>query len=181
VGKIDDVSKAASLSFKAAGEEILLIGETQGWLGQSMYLWQICGREEGAPPPVDLSAERRNGDFVRGLIHAGQVTAVHDLSDGGLAVALAEMAMAGKIGATVSVSGDHGFLFGEDQARYVLTASSAKASEIESAARAAGVPVARIGKTGGDTLNLAGEAPISIAELVHAYEDWLPVYMSSSK
>jgi phosphoribosylformylglycinamidine synthase len=183
VGKIDDVTKAASLAFKKAGEEILLIGETTGWLGQSMYLWQICGREEGAPPPVDLAAERRNGDFVRGLILSGKVSAVHDLSDGGLAAAIAEMAMAGKIGATITVAGDcaHGFLFGEDQARYVLTATSAQVSEIEAAAKAAGVPVMRIGKTGGDALTLPGETPISIAELVRAHEDWLPNFMSSAK
>ena len=183
VGKIDDVTKAASLAFKQAGEEILLIGETTGWLGQSMYLWQVCGREEGAPPPVDLAAERRNGDFVRGLILSGKVSAVHDLSDGGLAAALAEMAMAGKIGATITASGDcaHGFFFGEDQARYVLSASSAQASEIEAAAKAAGVPVMRIGKTGGDALTLPGETPISIAELVRAHEDWLPNFMSSAK
>ena len=80
---------------------ILLIGETKGWLGQSIYLREICGREEGAPPPVDLAAERRNGDFVRGLIRAGRVDTVHDCSDGGLAVALAEMAMAGGIGASI--------------------------------------------------------------------------------
>ena len=183
VGKIDDVTKAASLSFKNAGEEILLVGETVGWLGQSMYLWQVCGREEGAPPPVDLAAERRNGDFVRGLILSGKVSAVHDCSDGGLAVALAEMAMAGKIGATITAKADnaHGFFFGEDQARYVLTASSAQASEIEASAKAAGVPVMRIGKTGGDTLTLGSEAPISIAELVRAHEDWLPNFMSSAK
>jgi phosphoribosylformylglycinamidine synthase len=183
VGKIDDVTKAASLAFKKAGEEILLIGETTGWLGQSMYLWQVCGREEGAPPPVDLAAERRNGDFVRGLILSSKVSAVHDVSDGGLAAALAEMAMAGKIGATVTASGDcaHGFFFGEDQARYVLSASSAQASEIEAAAKAAGMPVTRIGKTGGDALTLPGETPISIAELFRAHEDWLPNFMSSAK
>ena len=76
-----------------------MIGETAGWLGQSLYLRDICGREEGAPPPVDLAAEKRNGDFVRGLIAAKLATAVHDVSDGGLAVALAEMAIASGIGA----------------------------------------------------------------------------------
>jgi len=120
---------------------------------------------------------------VRGLILSGKVSAVHDCSDGGLAVAIAEMAMAGKIGATVTATSDaaHGFFFGEDQARYVLTASSAQASEIEAAAKAAGVPVMRIGKTGGDALTLGAEAPISIAELVRAHEDWLPNFMSSAK
>ena len=99
VGLLDDFTKSATLAFKAEGEAILLIGETQGWLGQSVYLRDICGREEGAPPPVDLAAEKRNGDVVRGMIHAGTATAVHDLSDGGLLIALAEMAMASGIGA----------------------------------------------------------------------------------
>ena len=94
VGLLDDFTKSATLAFKAADEAILLIGDTQGWLGQSVYLRDICGREEGAPPPVDLAAEKRNGDVVRGMIHAGTATAVHDVSDGGLLIALAEMAMA---------------------------------------------------------------------------------------
>jgi len=180
---VKDVTVHAVAAFRQDGDVIFLIGETQGWLGQSVWLRDICGREEGAPPPVDLAAERRNGDFVRGLILSGKVSAVHDLSDGGLAAAIAEMAMAGKIGATITVAGDcaHGFLFGEDQARYVLTATSAQVSEIEAAAKAAGVPVMRIGKTGGDALTLPGETPISIAELVRAHEDWLPNFMSSAK
>src|SRR5690606_2189412 len=91
VGLIDDFTTSATLAFKAENEAILLIGETQGWLGQSVYLRDLCGREEGAPPPVDLAAERRHGDAVRGMIRGGVVNAVHDLSDGGLAVALAEM------------------------------------------------------------------------------------------
>ena len=99
VGVLADFTKSATLAFKAAGEAILLIGETQGWLGQSLYLRDVCGREEGAPPPVDLIEERENGDIVRALIGEGLVTAAHDISDGGLLVALAEMAMASGIGA----------------------------------------------------------------------------------
>ena len=99
VGVLSDFTKSATLAFKAADEAILLIGETQGWLGQSLYLRDICGREEGAPPPVDLIEERENGDVVRALIADGLVTAAHDLSDGGLLVAVAEMAMASGIGA----------------------------------------------------------------------------------
>src|SRR6266702_3518143 len=99
VGLIDDFKKSATVAFKGENEAILLIGETTGWLGQSLYLREICGREEGAPPPVDLMAERRVGDFVRGLIGEQFVSAVHDLSDGGLVVAVAEMALASGIGA----------------------------------------------------------------------------------
>src|SRR5215208_3572381 len=78
VGLLEDFSKSATLAFKAEAEAILLIGGAPGWLGQSLYLRDVCGREEGAPPPVDLAAERRHGDFVRGLIACGQATAVHD-------------------------------------------------------------------------------------------------------
>ena len=93
VGVLNDFMKSMSLGFKAEGQAILLIGVSAGWLGQSQYLRDICGREEGAPPPVDLNFEKRNGEFIRKLIETGKVTAAHDLSDGGLAVALAEMAM----------------------------------------------------------------------------------------
>ncbi len=125
-------SKSATIAFKAAGQAILLIGETQGWLGQSIYLREICEREEGAPPPVDLAVERRNGDFVRALIADGTVTAVHDVSDGGVLVALAEMAMASGIGAELETPPmpAHAFWFGEDQARYVVTADPGKAARI---------------------------------------------------
>ncbi len=123
-----------TIGFKAAGETVLLIGATEGWLGASAYCEVLAGREEGAPPPVDLAAEKRNGDFVRALIGARRVTAVHDCSDGGLAVALAEMAMAGKTGCMVQAVDfalpSHAFFFGEDQARYVVTASGAEAERI---------------------------------------------------
>src|ERR1035437_2049385 len=123
VGLLDDFTKSATLAFKAEDEAILLIGETHGWLGQSLYLRDICGREEGAPPPVDLAAERRNGDLVRPLLGEGLVSAVHDVSDGGLLVALAEMAMASSIGAALEVApfAVHAFWFGEEQGRYVVT------------------------------------------------------------
>src|SRR6185312_6851692 len=99
VGLIDDVTAHASVAFKREDQAVVLVGATRGWLGQSIYLSEICGREEGAPPPVDLAAEKRNGDVVRGMIHAGTATAAHDVSDGGLLIALAEMAIAGGIGA----------------------------------------------------------------------------------
>jgi phosphoribosylformylglycinamidine synthase len=182
VGLVADVTKTAKLAFKAAGEAILLVGGTKGWLGQSVYLRDICGREEGAPPPVDLAAERRNGDFVRALITAGSVTAVHDLSDGGLAVALAEMAMASGIGARLSklpaTLPAHAFLFGEDQGRYLLTVAEDEVDALRREAAAAGVPLAVIGRTGGDALQLPGEAPISINALKSRHEAWLPDYMA---
>ena len=180
VGLIEDVAKTATLAFKAAGEDILLIGGAPGWLGRSAWLMTVLGREEGAPPPVDLIAERRNGEFVASLIRGGRVSVVHDLSDGGLAVALAEMAMAGGVGASVEADGrlSHAFFFGEDQGRYVLTSAPGETAAIAEEAKRLDVPLLRIGVTGGETLRLGGAAPVALAALVEAYETWLPDYMS---
>jgi len=185
VGLIDDFRASATLAFKGPDETILLVGETTGWLGQSMYLREICGREEGAPPPVDLTEERENGDFVRALILDGTATAVHDLSDGGLLVGLAEMAIASGIGAELSAAPSdipaHAHWFGEDQARYLVTARTPQVAALLARARAANVPVWTIGKTGGDTLTLAGARPILVTILRERFEAWLPAYMAGER
>ncbi|PZR86024.1 MAG: phosphoribosylformylglycinamidine synthase subunit PurL, partial [Hyphomicrobiales bacterium] len=183
VGLVEDVRRTATLPFKRPGEKILIIGKTGGWLGQSLYLREICGCKDGAPPQVDLAAERRNGDFVRGLIESGAATAVHDISDGGLAVALAEMAMAGGIGASIEASPPRpelGFLFGEDQARYIVTTAPENAEAIRDAAETAGVACEIIGVTGGDMLTLGGGTAILLGELMRVYEGWLPGYMAGA-
>jgi phosphoribosylformylglycinamidine synthase len=181
VGLVADVAKAASIAFKREGDAVLLIGGAPGWLGRSAWLATICGRDEGAPPPVDLAAERRNGEFILTRIAGGEASAVHDLSDGGLALALAEMAIAGGLGAAIEPSAivgpAHAFLFGEDQARYLVSASATDAQAILAAAARAGVPAARIGTTGGDALRLGDEAPVTLAALRQAHESWLPHYM----
>lgn len=182
VGLLDDFTKSATLAFKAEDEAILLIGDTQGWLGQSIYLRDICSREEGAPPPVDLAAEKRNGDVVRGMIHAGTATSVHDLSDGGLLVALAEMAMAGGIGVRLRAAPadivPHAWWFGEDQARYIVTMPSDQASVVLLKMKAVGVPCAVIGTTGGASINIEDGISVSIEALRTAFERWLPDYMA---
>jgi phosphoribosylformylglycinamidine synthase subunit PurL len=178
VGRLDDFTKSMTLAFKAEDEAIVLVGETRGWLGQSLYLREVCGREEGAPPPVDLAAEHRHGDFVRGLIGDGLVTAVHDVSDGGLLIALAEMAIASGIGAVLEAPPSmpaHGFWFGEDQARYVVTAKDPDA--IMRRANAAGVKITRLGATAGAFLTLEGVEPMPVGDLKKRFESWLPAYM----
>ncbi|MCG8508862.1 MAG: phosphoribosylformylglycinamidine synthase subunit PurL [Rhodospirillales bacterium] len=181
VGLIDDVRKATPIAFADENLEILLIGDTIGHLGRSIYLREIEDRDEGAPPPVDLAIERRNGDFVRGLVNDRLISACHDVSDGGLFVAVAEMAIAGKMGATIDPQNDgmplHAWLFGEDQARYVVATTDAQA--ILAAAEKAGVPARRIGRTGGDRLTLNGSLAISVNELGGAHESWLPDFMST--
>ncbi|MEZ5788675.1 MAG: phosphoribosylformylglycinamidine synthase subunit PurL [Xanthobacteraceae bacterium] len=183
VGLLDDFAGAATIAFKAEGEAILLVGETRGWLGQSVYLRDICLHEEGAPPPVDLAAEKANGDFVRLMVRTGIATAVHDLADGGLLVALAEMAIAsGHIGATLDPAPagipPHAFWFGEDQARYVLTLRSRNIDTIFLRAAAAGVSITLLGATGGDALGIPGERPLPIKALTGRFEQWFPTYMS---
>jgi phosphoribosylformylglycinamidine synthase len=182
VGLIDDFATSASLAFKRAGETILLIGETTGWIGQSIFLREICRREEGAPPPVDLIEEKENGDFVRGLILDGTASAAHDLSDGGLLVAVAEMAMASGVGASLDAAPKDlqafAHWFGEDQARYLVTVPAAKADAVLARARMTSIPVWSIGTTGGDALTIPGERPMLVKVLRERFEGWLPAYMA---
>jgi phosphoribosylformylglycinamidine synthase len=182
VGLLDDVTVNASIAFKREGEAIILIGATEGWLGRSIYLRDVCGREEGAPPPVDLVQEKRNGDFVRQLIRSGQVKTVHDVSDGGIALALAEMAMAGNVGAEITAFPEdlplHAFLFGEDQTRYLIAVDEDVAADILYEAGAIGIPAVTLGLTGGDALILPGRQAISVKQLKAAHEAWLPEYMT---
>ncbi len=181
VGVLEKAAQAVGLAMPASGD-LVLIGDTQGWLGQSLWLREIAGREEGAPPPVDLAAERRNGDFVRGRILAGEVLASHDCADGGLLVALAEMAMGSGIGARLSPAPGgiptHGFWFGEDQARYVLAVADGAA--LIAKAKAAGVPARLIGTAGGGDLVLPDGTAISVLKLAAAHEATLPALMGES-
>ncbi len=120
VGLMEDHGKMATIGFKASGEDILLIGKHSGFLGQSLWLREIHGREGGPPPPVDLVAERAMGEQIRQLSADGLVTAVHDVSDGGVLVAMVEMALAGNIGAYYDDM-SAADAFGEDQGCYVVT------------------------------------------------------------
>jgi phosphoribosylformylglycinamidine synthase II len=184
VGLIPDCSRIARIGFAAEGEAILLIGAPPSrgtHLGQSIYLRDLFGRRDGAPPPVDLPAEKRNGDFVRELIRAGTATAAHDLSDGGLAVSLAEMAMATGIGASIAPADGADPIanwFGEDQGRYLITVRRADLERIRAGAEARAVSCQEIGTTGGDSLELGKERALLVAELKAAYEGWFPRYMA---
>ncbi len=180
VGLVDDRSKTASVGGWKAGDVVFLVGEDGGHLGSSIYLREIEGREEGAPPAVDLAAEKRNGDFVRGLIRSGRVTACHDLSDGGLGVALAEMCMASNLGATINAGGGllHALLFGEDQARYVVSVAPGDAAAL--ASEAGSVPLREIGQVGGASLTVNGTFSVEVGELQIAHESWFPNFMAGT-
>jgi phosphoribosylformylglycinamidine synthase II len=180
VGLIADAQRAVDPALKRDGDALVLIGDTGGHLGCSLYLREIEGRETGAPPPVDLTAERRNGDLVRAQIQQGHVAACHDVSDGGLLLAVAEMAMAGGRGIALEPAPAdlprHAFWFGEDQARYLV--ETAEPASLLAAARAAGVPARVIGVVGGVSLTLSGVGAISVAALTAMNEAWLPDYMA---
>ena len=178
LGVLEDAAQAVGLGL-TPGLDLVLVGATEGWLGQSLWLREIAGREEGPPPPVDLAAERFNGDFVRGQILSGHVRACHDVSDGGLLVAVAEMVMAGGAGARLlpgpAEVTAHAFWFGEDQARYVLAVPDAAA--VLQAAAFAGVPAMRLGESVVGDLTLPDGAAMSVAALRTANERFFRAWM----
>ena len=181
VGLIPDLDYFATLTGAKEGDTLILIGETQGWLGSSVYLREILRREEGAPPPVDLEVEKRNGDYVRKLIRNKRVNAVHDCSDGGLAVTACEMAFAGNIGVHLSRAigcPTHGWLFGEDQARYLVAVEENSVNPVISTAKAKGVSAQIVGKVGGDRIKADGGFDVTLAGLREKHEGFLPGLMS---
>jgi phosphoribosylformylglycinamidine synthase len=182
IGLIPDIATMATIALKRDGDVLMLLGAEAGHLGQSLYQQAVAGSTRGAPPPVDLDAERRAGDLVRGLIRSGCLSAAHDVSDGGLLVAIAEMALAGGFGVALDAMPAslpaHALWFGEDQARYVVAASPDKADAIHKAAAVAKVPLRLLGKVGGDAIQLDGEPPLPLAALKQAHEGWLPRFMA---
>jgi phosphoribosylformylglycinamidine synthase len=188
VGLLGDWQKMARIGFAAEGQPVLLVGAPEGWgthLGQSIYLRDVHGRTDGPPPAVDLAHEKRVGDAVRGLIASGIVTACHDLSDGGLAVGLAEMAMASGIGARVDTPPAEpvAAFFGEDQGRYLLTLSvlpgNAEWTALLANLEKSGVVVHHIGTTGSAELKLGQARGIPVSELVTTHESWFPGFMGT--
>jgi phosphoribosylformylglycinamidine synthase len=199
VGLLKDWEKSASIGLKKGAEDLWLIGgkwpdpsgPPLGHLGQSLWLREIAGRCEGKPPRVDLDLERRAGEFIRELLAAGLVSAVHDVSDGGLLVAVAEMALANGIGIRLDLPDlDRRALaawcFGEDQGRYLIAKERTPGFDLIGAAGKAGVPAWPIGLTsesdgvrlvkGGD---LANAPDIPVADLRAAHESFFPKLMGS--
>ena len=179
VGLIPAGERMVTLAGMDGGEAVMLIGTPAEHLGQSLYLRECLGREEGPPPPVDLMTERARGDYVRAAIRSGYVTACHDVSDGGLAVALAEMAMAANLGMEITLQSDtpHAALFGEDQARYICTVKEADARLFQANAEGAGVSCMLIGTVSGSQLLIGDWIDISVDQVRNAHEAWFPGYM----
>ncbi len=168
------------MAFQNGGSEIWLVGETAGHLGQAALLKELWEREEGDAPAVDLEAEVRNGTFVRRAPENGLIVACHDLSDGGLALGLAEMAVASGIGASVepdSALSPAEWFFGEDQARYLVEVPADASEAFQRAAENAAAPARRIGVTGGSDLQLGGASMVAVDALAAAYEGGFKAFM----
>jgi phosphoribosylformylglycinamidine (FGAM) synthase-like enzyme len=207
VGLIPDTAKIADIRLKGDGSMLIVIGRERGHLGQSLYQNHATGKFEGAPPPVDLEAEIKAGRLIRALIREGHALSVHDCADGGLLVAIAEMALAGGMHGLSREAGGvgvelfayegklpaHAVWFGEDQGRYIVEVKPSKAEEIVERARLLKLPARIIGRTSAATLSgsdgesipaapviaLPGETPLSLAELRTAHESWFKELMAS--
>ena len=176
VGILPNVDQMATVAFKNDNDAVLLVGGHGSHMGQTMALRELIGGDFGPPPSVDLELEKKNGDFVRDIIRKGLVTACHDISSGGLGVAVAEMAIKGDIGASITLPGDAATaLFSEDQARYVITCTREQRDAVLDTAENAGIEIEAIGKTGGNNLEAGGT--ISLETLREAYEGWFPEFM----
>jgi phosphoribosylformylglycinamidine synthase len=182
VGLLPDWQKMAKIGSAHDGDKLIMIGTDGNHLGASVYLRDILDTIDGPPPEVDLKAERRNGDFVRSIIRNGQVTACHDISSGGLVIALAEMAMASAKGMKVSLKEQrgpaHALLFGEDQARYVIAVPADLANFVQAGAESAGVPFRPLGTVAGDSLAVDDLINIAVSDLSKAHESWFPAFMA---
>ena len=187
VGLIKDLHKFTTISGAKKGNSLVLIGESKGWLGASLYAQIILGfgkegRPSYAPPPVDLAAEKANGDYVRRLIHDRRVNAVHDLSDGGLALAAVEMAFASGMGMHLQAYSKlpaYAWLFGEDQGRYLLSVDEFSVNPVISTAHNLGVPAMKVGTIGGERIIADGAFDLSLKATHIKYEKWLPDFMAS--
>jgi len=189
VGLLEDWEKSATIALKNVGDVIMLVGKTAGQLGQSLWLRDVAGQSEGSPPPVNLEDELRNGNFVRDLVRQGLVSAVHDVADGGLLIALAEMALASDgFGLVINpldlALSPTAFAFGEDQGRYLIATN--QPDQVRAIAEEAAVEALTIGSVEGrprlrwqKTWREPGPVEVPLADLRTAHEGFFPKLMGA--
>ncbi len=182
VGILPDWSQMVRIDTMDDGDVVMVLGGDGTHLGQSIFIDVVSNRQDGPPPPVDLKVEKRNGDFVRSAIRNGQITACHDVSDGGLGIALAEMCIGSGKGMSVDLGDSalpHALMFGEDQGRYIVTVKRQDANMLAINAESWGVPFRTLGKVEGDALQFNGSVSFAlpVRELHAAHEGWFPRYM----
>ena len=180
LGVLDDVEKHSTVGFKAENDVIVLLGSDSAWdttdgLAGSEYLEFVHGRVEGQPA-LDLDLEVRVQTVCRDAVRAGLVASAHDLSDGGMATALAECAIIGNIGASVTESPDAGgrwdaAMFGEAQSRILLSVSPDNLDRIKALAHDHDVPLAVIGLVGGDALSFGDNCSVLLSDASDAWKN----------
>jgi len=173
IGLIKDINFIASIDLKRDNDILFVVGDTTGHLGCSDYLSEIHNSEEGLPPPIDLNVEEKNGLFIKDMITQGILDTVHDISSGGLLVAVAEMAMSGDKGAEISFAYQPALLFGEDQSRYIVSVNVDTVDKFKQEALNNKISIHNLGKTGGDELVLTGDFKVKISELKTLHEKTL--------
>lgn len=174
VGLIKNLDYYATIDLKEAGDIICVIGETKGHIGRSIYQEIITGQEYGKMPIVDLQAEKKNGDFVRNLIEKNIVNTCHDISDGGLYVALTEMAIASNLGIKIHKEYSNEYLFGEDQARYIIACRPDNLEVIKELAENEKIDFEEIGTVLTETvINYRGNF-LSLDKLHEAHKNTIP-------
>jgi phosphoribosylformylglycinamidine synthase len=186
VGLIDDASRVTSRVFKGAGDAVILLGEDRGELGGSEYLKTIHGLVRGSTPQLDLGREAALIRLVTSAIGDGLVRSAHDVSDGGIAVTLAECCFdTGGLGVTVDVPSCPSLpslfaFFSESASRIVLSVEASKEQDVLARAAAAGVPARRIGTTGGDRLRVtvdgAAAIDVAVSEAEHLWSTAIEQY-----
>ena len=179
LGVLADVRRRQPIGFAAPDEVVLLLGETRDELGGSEWAHHVHGHLGGLPPRVDLAAEKALGSLMAAAADDGSVTAAHDVSDGGLAQTLVEMVLRHGVGAAVTLGPDPFVaLFSESVARAVVTVPADRVADLEASATSYGVPVTRLGTTGGETLAVQGVLTVGFDELRTAHEGTLPAFFA---
>ena len=180
VGLIKDLNHFSTPSIKREDDNILLLGQTSGYLGQSIYAKEILNNTSGLPPKIDLKSEKKIGDTVRDLININKIDTVHDVSDGGFLVALAEMSISGNIGVRINLDKENlndKFFFGEDQGRYIISISDKQMSEITKIFNDREIFFQKVGKTCGKKLIINDNEEVEIEVLKNLHENWFNKYL----
>jgi phosphoribosylformylglycinamidine synthase len=177
VGVIDNLGEVPCAHFRRGGDRLVLLGRDRGEFGGSAYLGLLHGIERGRPPRVDLDEEARLAKLLRAAIAAGLLRTAHDLSEGGLAVALAEATFGERVGVSLRVDLAATALFSESQGRALVAVTPRHLDRFLGLAAALGVPASDCGETGGDELRIAfdgGELRAPVAALHESWSTALP-------
>jgi phosphoribosylformylglycinamidine synthase len=177
LGVIDDVRTRITQGFVAEGSHVLVLGETRDELSGSSWADVVHGHLGGLPPAVDLEAERALANLMVEAAKTGVVESAHDLSDGGLAVALAEASFRHGVGVTVDLEDPFLELFSESSARAMVVVTEERHDELVSLAEKHGVELASVGRTGGTALEVAGQFSVPVAELKAAWQATIPAVL----